>query len=560
MSITSAPNSSAAVARRFLTSPLGAVEQLAARVGRMLVSLLMVTSVATGIVLIAGAPANADSCSTSLCTGDGDDGDDPSQPPITGGGGNQGEGTGGDYDTGVGAGNDGGSGGIVTPGTFRYSGVTWQPANPPSPIGGGNHLNLLWSPETKKYTYGAKCEGNYTWTDQTGRSRSAPYIGTKWEISGSHTPAHIDPADAANTIPETYTTTSGGYECIDPPEYTVYLWTCVIAGRAAYHRLPLADNTQVTLKPQQRSPFAIGGKSDPDLCADPADFGWNVPALKEDGTPRWPWGRYQLTSRVATQKCNYTDWDTKNARTGSYNRNTISCFGGLDWGNPQIDQLELFCNPPYLHKITNSGWHNDHTFTAEDCKQGQPVNGSAQPGSWTCGPVTLPTFNGRTSATGEFDVLDDAEDRLLKWDRPAIRGDVKEIRKRTVRLALGNNISPQRPGETTNGPTQPYKVVPQVDEWKHNWQQAMPDGNDTETGWRMAFMAPGVPSKPWNVTPTWAFEADFLTKRISSVEIDPETREWRFTLSDFWYTAPASCVGAPADLNVYRARNSQGRS
>lgn len=528
----------------FPNSTLPALRRLRA----VCVALLMVCSVTTGVLFTTTVDANADShCGFGLCGDAGDDGNGPSGPPV----GNPGDGP---PPSNACESNcdDGGSGGLTTPGTFGYTGVVWQPANPPSPIGGGSHLTtkgIIWSADTKVFRYNAKCEDNYTWTDNTGRRRSEPWLGTRWSIFGNFRPAYLDPDDGSE-IPDTYTTTSGGYECIEPPEYTVYVWQCVVYGTASYdgpYRNPVESAT-VTQLGRQKSRFALTGKDNPAYCAEPNNFKWNVSAADDNGKPKWPWGQYKLQAVNWLQDCNYVDYDTVNQRTGTYNANSIHCYGAPYKGSTGDDKLELFCQSPYFHKEFHD---SEHTFTAADCNP--PSGGTSA--SWSCGPVPTPVFNGRTSPNHRFDVLDDAKDRRLKWDRPSINGEVRNVRNRTVRLGLGHNVSPYRSGDVPNGDRQPFKVAPEVDKWKSGWQQAMPDTNDTETGWDLAFMAPGVPDKPWEVEPTWAFRAEFLTKTVSTVTIDPDTQTWRVTLQDYWYTADADCPGIPARLDVYRARN-----
>lgn len=526
------------------------------RLRAALLALALFCSVTTGIVLTTTTVPAAACGVGSICNDGSDEGDTPvgnpgdGPPPSNACQSNC---------------DDGGSGGLTTPGTFGYTGTVWQPAKPPSPIGGGNHMTskgIVWSDATKTYRYNNKCEGDHTWWDRVQkRTRSAPWLGTRWEIFGTFRPAYTDP-DSGFEVPDQYTTTSGGYECIPPPEYEVYVWTCVIKGTASYDG-PYAnpvETASMTKLGAQKTRFTLDGKKNPDWCAEPSNFSWEVSALGPDGKPKWPWGRYELEAVSWLQDCNYVDYTTINQYTKSWNPNSLHCYGSPYKGEPGNDRIELFCSAPYFHKPGNT-WDNLHSFTAEDCV-GDSVPGGPDPGSWTCGPTPDPVFNGRSSPNNRFDVLDDAKERRIKWDRPdrlgGISGGVRDITKRTVRLALGHNVSPYRSGEVPNSDRQPFKVVPQVDEWKSNWQQAMPAGNDSETGWDMAFMAPGVPSKPFTVEPTWAFEAEFLTKTVKSIKIDSETKKWSVTLQDFWYTAAADCPGNPASLDVYRARNSQG--
>lgn len=514
----------------------------------VLSALVLFVGLVASVPLLSATPAHAedpppcDICGGSPGGGVGNTNPTPTPTPTpTPGGGTPGDG----------GGAPGGSGGAVTPGTWSWGGTVWQPTNPPTPIGGDGFRGKVWSPTTNTYHYNNKCEGT-AWTGPDGRRFG--YLGTKWSLSGTAVPAYTDPENGFE-IPDTYTATAGGYECIDPPKYRIYQWDCLLGGSASYTG-PM-HNGENPAKPEkhveldsQDSEFVLDGKTSPTLCVKAERYDWTVNGLKD-------WGEYYLNTSAHMQKCDYYDWYTVNERTGRYNDDYIDCSGGQKYDiNPSTDKLELFCPPPSRHKPTGD-FHSNHDYSAQDCKA--PPSGANQPFEWTCGPVPTPVFNGRSSPTGSFQVLDDAKERRLKYDRPAISGAVDNIRNQTVRLGLGGNVSPYRAGEVPNSDRQPFKVVPDVDMWKHGWQQAMPDTNNTETGWDMAFMAPGVPGKPFTLTPTWAFRAEFLSKRVSEVRIDPQTNEWRLTMEDYWYTSDETCTGAPVDLNVYRARNSQGR-
>jgi hypothetical protein len=526
-----------------MTSPVQPTRSF--RLGSVLSAFVLLAAFVAALPLTLASPAFAGECPITGCVTTGNDGNggqgDVNPNQDQGGGSEETE----TYTPGSG---DGGSGGVVTPGTWTWAGKAWLPTEPPTPMGGTGFRGKLWSPDSNVYRWSSvnRCAGT-AWTDPNGKAYG--FLGTSWFLSGTHRPPYIDEG-SEDIIPDTYTATAGGYECIEPPKYRIEPWDCILGANGAYKgpmmngESPVRPSREVKFEYEQ-SDFVQGGKRSLTDCRKSQKFNFETPSLKF-------WGQYEIGAQAQMQTCEYYEYFTINQRTGTWNQNYLDCRGGPKyWVNPADDRVELFCPPPHLHK-PGGEWHTDHSYNAEDCKGG--------PGAtWTCGPVPTPVFNGRTSPNGKFEVLDDGKDRRLKWDRPAISGDVRNIENRTVNLALGRDVSPFRAGETTNGSRQPFKVVPDVDEWRSGWRQAMPADNNSETGWDMAFMAPGVPGKPFAVTPRWAFQAEFLTQRVSNVRIDPFTNQTFFTFEDYWYTADASCPGAPAELDVYRARNSQGR-
>lgn len=466
----------------------------------------------------------------------------PTQPPTTTP--KPGEPSGG------GSAGGGGSGGAVTPGTFSWLDEVWNPTQPPSPLGRDNYAGLLWSPGSKSYTYGGACNGWHRWS-AGGKSHKARFLGTRYRLSGTYVGAYTDPADGF-AVPPTYTATAGGYECVPPPEYIVSDWTCVIKGEANYTgpmkngETPVKPSKFVPL-PDKWSAFAKSGKTDWRKCDNPEQFGWNVNNLRD-------WGQYDLNATAYVQGCDFYHYYTINQQKNAWEDDYIVCpksNANLTPVSHGTDKLEIFCSAPYEHKAH----HGYHTFDARDCTSPNPNP------TWECVTPNAAIFNGRTG--NQFDVLDDGKERMLKWDRAQVIGaGVRKVKNETARLALGNthSISPYRDGETANGTRQPYVVSPKVNAWANNWRQALPVTNKKYTGWEVAFMAPGVPSKPWTVKPTWAFDAQFLTYVPSSVSIDMETGRWTVTDSiPYWYKSSETCTSPEVELNVYRARNSQGR-
>lgn len=458
----------------------------------------------------------------------------------------------------------GGSGGGMTNGAFAWFDVVWAPAKPPGTIPNAGFFDQSWDLDNSiSRSYAGKCEGKHTWQDGN-ITRSADWLGTKWSLSGYHTPPYMDPENGFE-IPDKYTATAGGYECIPPPEYKVYSWTCVIKGQATWHG-PMNNGYGIPAKTVKEDPiftkFAKTGRDDPALCADPADFNFTVNGLDD-------WGQYNLKGATTLQRCEYTAYTTINLKTGKREKNTLDCSGGATWTvNPVDDKLELFCQSPYRHKGV---FHTGHNFTAQDCKtpNGIPVTGEY---TWTCGPTPTPELDGREGPS--FEILDDGKPGTLRWRQPEPSGSLRhpvskkmeEVGAKKVRLALGSKSSPVRDGESANGSRQPYIVDsdpnpksedPSVDMWRSGWHQAQASSSNY-TGWEVSFMAPGVADKPWTVAPTWSFEADFLTKRVSGFVMDPDTGEWEVTLEDYWYRATETCSGDPADISVFRARSNHG--
>lgn len=533
-------------------SPSSVSIGLRTRVGGPFAVLLLVFSLLAMLPLLA-APAYADLGGGAGGTGDGDTCTAGScgTPPVTGTGASGGTSGG------------GGSGGIAVPGTFSDRGIVWLPNAPYSPMGKAPHWGVLWSDDSKVYRWNSvnKCSGT-AWTDENGVGFG--YLGTEWWISGTYVTAFTDPSDPTLSI-ITYTATDGGFKCIDPPKYNIYDWQCFIGGNASYTgprrnaESPVVAERTTGLGYKQ-SIFAQTGKDDPFRCLNPERLYWEVNNLKA-------LGQYDLQTTARMQECEYYDYYTRSRKADVNDTDYLTCAGGRKYDAPaETDKLELFCEAPGRHRVFHN---NSHTFSYADCRV---PGGNPDPNTpdWSCGPVPAPVFNGRTSPNGGFTVLDDAKERKLKWDRPDPSGGIRNLKNKTVRLAFVNptdRMSPYRAGEVANGPRQPFTVDADerdnhqrlsVDEWRSGWNQAMPAANDTQTGWDLAFMAPGVAAKPWKVAPTWAFDAEFLRYVPGEVKVDIQTGNWTVDMVEEWVDGNADCSGDPATLDVYRARNNQG--
>lgn len=463
-------------------------------------------------------------------------------------------------------GSDGGGGSGGQPPSndgFSFSGFGWRPARPPSPIGGGSHdLDVLWADNSLTATYDNQCEGNFPWTDARGVDRKAPYAGWTWAIYGVRLQPFTDPEGLA--VPERYQTFSAAYKCVPPATYTVYPVWCPVATRAFFegpYKNPVVPEVPggVTFGPDPTA-FANQGKDDRGLC----QVSFNK-TYKKDGLKAW--GQYKLTASTQLQKCDYTLYMTKDPRTGVRPDPILSCTSGSPrrWVGPGTAYLELMCARDTEYAM-HTEWHSGHSFTTEDCQTLPPgpdpdSDSSGSSVTWDCGPWPVSRFNGRDGSA--FEVLDDGKARSLAWRTPT-PGPAEYVKivdgTRTVRLTLGDEdrISPYRGGSNANADNQPFTVSPQVDKWNAGWDGASDKANFT--GWDLAFFAPGVPLKPWTVTPLWAFTGEFKTWMPDEWTFNFKTgtitvTKWKAV----WVTAPASCAGPEVALDVYRARNSQGR-
>lgn len=307
--------------------------------------------------------------------------------------------------------------------------------------------------------------------------------------------------------------------CIYPPDPVIdnTTYNCILSWNAHVDRSSnsysgarrgVASNSGTTA-------FSDGGRTDPSSCetSKSADLNYAPPA----GQPGW--GQYSADASITYVSC------TKASTSfGGVVNNLIKC-GSVKSKNSPTAYLTVWCGG-YSPTLLNAKW------SGEDCYSARIA---------TCDAPGGTSFNG---FTGNVQALRDGNDGLVKWKNPIFTGNVRNVNSWRAKTDINSASTPYRAGV---GPNDKSDQLFRSDQPFGTW---IAGDLGTIQKQNIAFYTAGESGRPFSMTRSYLYNAQFLTQDVVLNKINLKTGKISASTVNRWNTVINSACGPQSSPNI----------